>query len=204
MRLNQKKIEEVVISILGEPGLALVKELYGKENVNEFDLAHRTKKDIKVIRKMLYFLYNHHLVGFTRKKDKQKGWYIYYWTLQLDSIMFHYLKRRREMLAELKSTLESGQKELFYICSKNCIKLNFDQALDFEFHCPECGELIMPDAGKGLESIPQRIKELEEELASAGIEEKRRPSKARKVKVTSKKKIVKKVKAKIKPKKKKK
>ncbi len=201
MRLNQKKIEEVVLSILGEPGLVLVKELYGKENVNEFDLAHRTKKDIKVIRKMLYFLYNHHLVGFTRKKDKQKGWYIYYWTLQPDSIMFHYLKRKREMLAELKSKMESGQKELFYVCSKNCIKLNFDQALDFEFHCPECGELIMPDEGKGLESIPRRIKEIEEELASAEMEEKRKPAKAKKV--ISKKKAVKKIKAKLRPKKKK-
>lgn len=115
--------------------------------------------------------------------------------------MFQYLKRRREMLAELKSKLESGRKELFYICSKNCIKLNFDQALDFEFHCPECGELVMPDEGKGLESIPQKIKELEEELASAEKEEKRKPSKSKKA--TSKKKVVKKIRAKLKFKKKK-
>ena len=58
MRLTQKKIEEIIISIIGADGLPLAGQLYDKENVSEFDLANRTKKDIKVVRKMLYFLYN--------------------------------------------------------------------------------------------------------------------------------------------------
>ena len=42
MRLTQNKIEEITLPILGEEGLLLIKELYGKENVSEFDLAKRT------------------------------------------------------------------------------------------------------------------------------------------------------------------
>src|SRR3989338_453753 len=81
MRLTPKKIEEIIVGILGESGIPLIKELMGKDNISEFDLATKTKQDIKVVRRMLYVLHNNNLVGFTRKKDKQKGWYIYYWTL---------------------------------------------------------------------------------------------------------------------------
>ncbi len=203
MRLNQKKIEEVILAVLGEGGLALLKELHGKENISEFDLANKTKKDIKVIRKMLYLLYNNNLVGFTRKKDKIKGWYIYYWTLLPESFMFYYLKKRREALLDLKNRLGEGQRELFYSCKSNCAKLNFDQAIDFEFRCPECGELVNQDEGEEKDTLKKKIADIEEELASAGKEER----KITKFKVTPKaaklKKLVKKI-VKVKSKKKKK
>ncbi len=96
MRFTPKKIEEILVAILGPDGLPLVKEMIGRSNVSEFDLAKRAKKDIKVIRKQLYILHTNNLVGFTRKKDKIKGWYIYYWTLLPDNVKFTYLKRKKE------------------------------------------------------------------------------------------------------------
>ena len=165
MRLTQKKIEEILLGLLGENGLPLVKQLIGKENVSEFDLAKKTKKDIKVVRKMLYILYNHHLVGFTRKKDKQKGWYIYYWTLLPESIRFSYFKMKRDLLERLKSQLEIEKKELFFVCPQNCVRLNFDQSIDFEFHCPECGELItQDDSEEKIKELEKKVKETETEL----------------------------------------
>ena len=114
MRLTQKKIEDILLPIMGEDGLPLIKYLYSKENVSEFDLAKRAKLDIKVVRKMLYLLYNHNLVGFNRKKDKEKGWYIYYWTLIPENVKFAYYKRKKEVLARLKHRLEEENKELFF------------------------------------------------------------------------------------------
>jgi transcription initiation factor TFIIE subunit alpha len=166
MRLTQNKIEEITLPILNEEGLPLIKQLYGKENVSEFDLAKKTKLDIKVVRKMLYLLYNNNLVGFNRKKDKEKGWYIYYWTIIPDNVRFIYFKRKREQLVRLKERLESEEKELFFICPKECVRLNFDQGMDFEFHCPECGELLTQDESnvKNISVINSRIKKLEEEI----------------------------------------
>lgn len=197
MRFNQKKIEEIALSVLGEDGLPLIKRLYGKENISEFDLAHKTKKDIKIIRKMLYLLYNQNLVAFTRKKDKQKGWYIYYWTLVPESITFLYIKRRKELLESLKKQLGDENKELFFVCVNNCTRLNFDQALDFEFHCPECGELLTPDKLGEIEQIKKKITEIEEELANIEKEKKARKIKVKeKNKPVLKKKIIKKIKTK--------
>ena len=152
-------------SLIGEPGLPLIRELYGKENVSEFDLASRTKKDIKVIRKLLYILYNNNLVSFIRKKDKQKGWYIYYWTLLPEGIKYMYIKKKKELVVSLQEKIESEQKEIFFACPHNCVRLNFDQATDFEFHCPECGELASPDQGKqNIGQFKKEKVEVEQEL----------------------------------------
>jgi transcription initiation factor TFIIE subunit alpha len=186
MRLTQKKIEEIVVAILGEDGLPLLKELTGKENVSEFDLATRTKKDIKVIRKQLYLLYNDNLVGFTRKKDKQKGWYVYYWTILQESLKFSYVKRRKVLLAILQERLEEETKEMFFVCPDNCVRLTFDQSMDFEFHCPECGQLISQDnTEKKIEQIKKRISGIEEELTK--LQEQKKIAKA---KATARKKVV--------------
>ena len=173
MRLTQKKIEEIMLKILGEEGLPLIKELAAKDNISEFELANKVKKDIKVIRKMLYLLYNHNLVSFTRKKDKIKGWYIYYWTLLPDSIKYSYFKMRREQAERLKEQLSEEKKELFFVCPNNCIRLNFDQGMDFEFHCPECGELISLDRSEEkIAALYRQVKEVERELAQQKQEHK--------------------------------
>ncbi|MBU0457272.1 MAG: hypothetical protein ABH824_02335 [Nanoarchaeota archaeon] len=195
MRLTKKKIEEIMLSILGEEGLPLVKELTDKENVSEFELADKIKKDIKVVRRMLYLLYNHNLICFTRKKDKQKGWYIYYWTLIPESIRFNYFKRKKELLERLKESLNEENKELFFVCPNNCVRLNFDQSMDFEFHCPECGELISQDNSKErIKMLQKDIKDIEKELEAMKIRRnvRRKKVKERKKEVKTKKKIVKK------------
>jgi transcription initiation factor TFIIE subunit alpha len=194
MRLTQKKVEEIILGITGEEGIALVDQLFGKENISEFELADKTKKDIKVIRRLLYLLYNHNLVGFIRKKDKEKGWYVYYWTLLPECIKFAYYKKRKELLVKLKIRLEEENKELFYICPNDCVRLNFDQGMDFEFHCPECGELIHQDESseEKVEFLIKKIAEIEEELEKAKKKEYKIRAKQRKKIVKEKVKEVKK------------
>jgi transcription initiation factor TFIIE subunit alpha len=194
MRLTPKKIEQILVAMLGEEGLPLIKELMNKDNISEFDLATKVKKDIKVVRKMLYTLYNSNLVAFTRKKDKIKGWYIYYWTLVPESVRFNYFKMIRERVAKLEEQLEQEKRELFFVCPNKCTRLNFDQAMDFEFHCPECGQLINQDNSEiKVELIVKEIAMAQEELAKSKEEKKikKKAAKERRKKVKAKKKVVK-------------
>lgn len=203
MRLTQKKIEEILLNLLGPEGKPLVQQLYGKENVSEFELANRTKKDIKLIRRMLYTLYNHNVIGFIRKKDKQKGWYIYYWTILPENVKFAYFKKKKEQLLRFQEQLEAEKKELFYLCPGKCVRLNFDQAMEFEFHCPECGQLASQDSTEDKkEVLRKKIQELGQELAEEDEEKKvsKRRAKERK-KIVKKKVKVKKVKKAVKKKK---
>jgi transcription initiation factor TFIIE subunit alpha len=165
MRLTDKKIEEVVRHVVGDDILPLIKKLRNKENVSEFKLADQLKEDIKRVRNMLYRLYEVSLVSFTRKKDKKKGWYIYYWTFKPEQIKFLYVKIRKNQLERLQERLKNEQNEQFFICQNECVRLNFEQAMNFEFGCPECGELTEQiDISKKLKEMEKKVEKLKKEL----------------------------------------
>ena len=82
-----------------------------------------------------------------------------------ESIRFNYVKRKKELLARLQQRLEDESRELFYICPNKCVRLDFDQSMDFEFHCSECGELTsQEDNAERLKILRKKISELEKEL----------------------------------------
>ena len=74
-------LNEVIKKIAGKNTEAIVPILIAKKNVNEFKIADKLKLTINQARNILYKLHAHDVVSFTRKKDKRKGWYIYFWTL---------------------------------------------------------------------------------------------------------------------------
>lgn len=161
MKLTSKVVEEVISEVAGSDVVPLVKVLRNKNNVSEFKLADNIKKEINLTRNMLYRLYDNNLVSFSRKKDKKKGWYIYYWTFNQQRIkdLAEDLKKRR--FQNLKDRLEREKNTQFYVCDSKCMRMNFDQSHDFNFKCPECGMLL------DLEDNTKRIKDLEKALQKA-------------------------------------
>jgi transcription initiation factor TFIIE subunit alpha len=165
MKIPSKLIEEVASRVAGEDVIPIVRALMGKRDVSEFKLATETKTEINLVRNMLYRLYNANLVTSIKKKDKKKGWYIYYWTLNLPR--FNYLAKdlMQTKLAQLKERLAREKSSHFYMCGRNCIRLNFEQATDFEFKCPECGDLLHQDDNrKKIIELEKDIKKLEKSV----------------------------------------
>ena len=72
--------EEIVKEKCGPSGIKLLDLLIGKEDVSEFDLAEKMDININELRIMIYKLTEDNLITSIRKKDKEKGWYVYYWT----------------------------------------------------------------------------------------------------------------------------
>lgn len=151
----QGLIEEVVKELVGEDVLPLVKVLQRKPSISEFSLADAIKNEINLTRNMLYRLYNVNLVSFMRRKDKKKGWYIYYWTFSPKNIPYLAVGLKKQKLERLVERLEREKKSQFYACISACIRLDFEQATDFEFKCPECGELL------NVQDNTEKIKDLE-------------------------------------------
>jgi transcription initiation factor TFIIE subunit alpha len=125
MRLSNTTIEEVITKVAGHDVIPLVMALKNKKNVSEFKLADAIKQEVNITRNMLYRLYNANLVSFMRKKDKKKGWYIYYWTLDLKRIRYLLFELKKKRLKQLKERLEREQEGQFFICPNNCIRLDF-------------------------------------------------------------------------------
>jgi transcription initiation factor TFIIE subunit alpha len=155
----------VVSEVAGEDVIPLVKALKNKKNVSEFKLADSLKQEVNKTRNMLYRLYDSNLVSFVRKKDKKKGWYIYYWTFDLKRIKYLVFNLKKKRFDKLKERLEREKESQFYSCDSKCIRLDFDQAMNFEFKCPECGELIeQEDNSEEIKKIEKELKELEAEI----------------------------------------
>lgn len=155
----------VIESVAGHDVLPLVEVLKGKKNVSEFTIAEALKEEINTIRNKLYRLYDFSLVEFTRKKDKKKGWYIYYWTFVPSKVPFLMKEMKRKKLDKLKERLKAEQNNNFFSCSNECVRLSFEKAMDFEFKCPECGSLMnQEDTTKRIEHIINEIHELEKEI----------------------------------------
>ena len=165
MKLTQSFIERVVAESCGDDVIALVRFLKGKEKVSEFIIAEAIKEPINSLRNMLYRLQKVNLVDFSRKKDKKKGWYIYYWTFRPDNVKWLYKKVKEEQLERLNSRLEREKNNQFYSCETKCMRLDFDQAANFNFKCPECGEIMYEyDNRQSIKEIENKIKELKAEI----------------------------------------
>lgn len=164
-KVSQKLIDQVVTEVAGEDVLPLVHVLKNKKNVSEFSLAEKIETEINITRNMLYRLYHANLVSFIRRKDKQKGWYIYYWTFKDKSIkqlMGNLKKLRLEKLRERLGRESGGN---FFMCGSSCMRLSFDQAMDFEYKCPECGMLMEQQDNKDvIKNVKAEIKKLEKDL----------------------------------------
>ena len=148
IKMTPKLVDEVVSEVAGPDVIPLVKALKNKKNVSEFQLADNIKKEINLTRNMLYRLHNANLVSFIRKKDKKKGWYIYYWTFNQPRIkdLFKEIKKRK--LTFLKERLKREKNVHYFSCGESCVRLDFEQATDFEYKCPECGELLNQEDNK--------------------------------------------------------
>ncbi len=166
MKLSNKLVEEVVSSVAGEDVLPLVKLLKNKKNVSEFKLAESLKLEINVTRNMLYRLYHANLVSFIRRKDKKKGWYIYYWTFKIKQIKHLAVTIKKEKLERLNDRLEREKESSFFICPNTCMRLDFEKAVGFEFKCPECASIMEQESNEAkIEQLESEIKAIQKELA---------------------------------------
>ena len=165
MNTTNELIEKVVSETAGEDVCPLVKKLKNKKNFSEFKLAEALDQEINQTRNQLYRLLKHNLVSFNRKKDKRKGWYIYYWTFNLKRVRYLLSALKLQKIEKLKERLKRENEEYFFQCKNQCMRLSFEQATDFEFKCPECGDLLsQEDNTKKKEDIQKEIDSIEKEL----------------------------------------
>ena len=170
MRLTNKLVHETISYVVGEDVLTVVEYLKGKANISEFKIAEALDEEVNRVRNMLYRLHTYNLVTYIRKKDKLKGWYISYWTLNLKTVKDLKQKIKEDQINKLKERLKKEEENLnsYFICPSVCARLNFDTAMDYEFRCPECGRMmVQQDNKKTIVNLKKRIKEMEEESIEA-------------------------------------
>lgn len=158
---RKEKIENVVRELVGEEAIPIVLYLIGKTKVSEFIVANDLNMEIHKARNLLYKLFEQNILSFIRKKDKIKGWYICYWDFNEKSIPFLDEKIKKNKLAKYEERLEKESTATFYMCKNACTRMDFEKAMEFNFKCPECGELMdEQNNSRTIEFLTQKIKEL--------------------------------------------
>ncbi len=165
MKITKKAFDEVIGEVAGEDVLPLVRNMGNRKNISEFKLSENIKIEINHVRNMLYRLYNANLVSFIRKKDKTKGWYIYYWTFNKERIKELIKSTKKRKIEQLKERVEHEKSSQYFICKSKCIRLDFEQATEFLYKCPECGSLLQEENNsEKIKNLDMEIKRLEKEL----------------------------------------
>jgi len=188
-------LKDIVSYVSGVASIEIVDLLHGKENVNEFLIAKKLDVTINQARNVLYKLADQGLVSFIRKKDKKNGgWYTYFWTLNVGKTLLT-LKRRIILdMENLERQLRSKQTKQFYYCPNCDVEMTEENALLYDFTCPECGEVfLVKDNTEYIKQIKEHVVNRKQRLGIVNEElgeifKKEEASKERKRKLEEKKK----------------
>jgi len=165
MRLSTKTIEDVVSQVVGNEVLPLVNILKSSNDVSELALAKSLKLEVNAVRNLLYKLYHSNLALFNRKKDDKQGIYCYYWSFNPSRVKYLVVDLKKQHIEKLKDRLLRENSAEYFICADKCIRLDFEQAMSFEFKCPECSQLMnQTDNSTVIKNLSIEIKQLEVEL----------------------------------------
>jgi len=160
--MQEKLLNDVVSDIAGKTGSDILKLLIGKKDVNEFLIAKKLKLTINQVRNILYKLSNYSLVTFTRKKDRKKGWYTYFWTLDNEKALELLNQKLEKEIRILKKQLNNRMSKRFYECKICKTEVGEETALLHNFTCQECGEIyVLADTKKIVRELEKSIEKLE-------------------------------------------
>ncbi len=151
--------------IAGEQSVEIVFFLIKNPDFSEFKLAELKNIDIKDLRNIMYDLMEHDLLKWRRKKDRQKGWYIYYWTIKQENIPYLYKKFKKKKLEKIKRRIKEEENNEFFMCPNYCLRVSYDKAMELHFGCPECGKVLKPQDNKKTKILLKKhLKKIKEQL----------------------------------------
>jgi len=199
----KKILKEVVALIAGKQAEDIVDLLDAKKHINEFIIAKKLDLTINQTRNILYKISDHGLVSYIRKKDKKKGWYTYFWKIEVLKSLEFMKNNLLKTIDQLEHKIKSRETKRFYICERCNLELSEENALLYNFTCNECGDILaLKNNTKFVREMKKNFEKLKKDLVFLEEEIKKETEKIEKIKLKEIKKEEK-AKAKKKPKRKK-
>ena len=165
--INDPLVKQLLTSIVeDESNLPIVQALNDGIETDE-EIANETGIKLNIVRKILYRLYDMGIASYKRSKDPETQWFTYSWKFEKDEIINRIIKDSENYLSMLNEELDREENNMFFICPQGHVRLDFDEASDYEFLCPACGEeLEFQDNAETIEQIKEDIKMVESNFNS--------------------------------------
>ena len=149
-----------------ESNLPIVQALIDGVETDE-EIANKTGIKLNIVRKILYKLYDLGLASYKRSKDPETQWFTYSWKFEKEEVINHIIRDSENYLKMLNDELEREENNMFFICPQGHVRLDFDEATDYEFLCPVCGEeLEFQDNSDIIKQLKEDIKMVESNFKS--------------------------------------
>ncbi|MHC1591296.1 MAG: transcription factor E, partial [Candidatus Helarchaeales archaeon] len=150
---------------VGKEAIAIVKMLNEKQEATDEELSNKLDVRLNIIRKTLYKLYDNHLAIFRRIRDKNTGWFVYFWKLKPERISDLVLAKKKMVLQKLKERLAYEREHVFYQCENGCPRFIFEEALEISFQCPTCHSPLINISNEDIISVLEaKVKLLEKDV----------------------------------------
>jgi len=188
-------LKSIVETIINKQVVPVIDLLYKKKNVNEFQIAKKLKLTINQTRNILYKLLDYGLVYSTRKKDKKKGWFIYFWTLDIQKSLNFLYENLKKQLENLETQLKLRKEKRYYFCKSCSVEVSEESALLNDFVCPYCESVYeLSDNEKKIKELEKSISKIKEKINEvySEIEKQSKKSEKKKIKIKKLKKDIKK------------
>jgi transcription factor E len=182
-------LKEVVALVAGKQAEEIVDLLDTQNYINEFIIAKKLNLTINQTRNILYKISDYGLVSSIRKKDKRKGWYTYFWKIEILKSLEFLKENLLKKIDNVEHQIKSRETKRFYFCERCHIELTEENALINNFTCNECGSTLSlrdntklaKDLRRGKEKLEKDLKVVDEEvLREKGKEDKKKAKEMKK------------------------
>jgi transcription initiation factor TFIIE subunit alpha len=165
--VDDETLEKVAEAFGSEEAVMIIEALKEVGETTDDQIATQTGIRLNSVRKILYRLYDHSLVGLRRSRDKNTGWFIFHWRLQLDQLEGFILNQKRRVLEKLEARLRYEQNHDFYYCfTIGCKRIPFEEAMELVFRCPTCNKPLMHfENAKIVGALTKKVEQLRKELS---------------------------------------
>ncbi|MEM2320839.1 MAG: transcription factor [Candidatus Bathyarchaeia archaeon] len=164
--ISHDTLIKVAYAIGGEKAAKIMEVLSQNNGMTEDEIVSKTGIKLNDVRKLLYKLYEHSLVGLKRVRSTNAGWFTFYWRAQLDQIEGFIMSQKKRILEKLEQRLRYEENNSFYYCyTPGCRLLPFEEATEYLFRCPKCNKpLTYHDNSRIIEAIKKKIERIKSEL----------------------------------------
>ncbi|MBE8539023.1 transcription factor E [Geoglobus acetivorans] len=151
---------ELIERVAGELGV-IIYSLGIEGEFTDEQLSQELGVEINDVRRVLFALYEIGLASYRRTRDEETGWMEYYWKISYDrerDVLRKELEKTREKL-DAKLEIEDGS--VYYICVNGCVKVSYEEAMEFGFSCPKCRDMLeFLDSSGAIEQIREELEKI--------------------------------------------
>jgi transcription initiation factor TFIIE subunit alpha len=155
----------LINSLCGEDAVKVVKVLLNESEMVDELIAEKIGMRLNQVRRILYDLLDKHIVTYRREVDEERGYFLYFWSVNKEGLREIVRERKRLVLNRLRERLRYEEQKIFFICPNGCgDRVPFERAMDQQFKCLQCGAMLQSfDNRKMIEKLRAKIEALEKD-----------------------------------------